>query len=360
MTTKQCRLRIVLWLVMVSQGLSVAAQGRPSSVAPVQHVLRDQQAAVVSVSEPASRVGRDILQRGGNAVDAAVATAVALSVTYPPAGNIGGGGFMMILPGPGRQPVCIDYRETAPRAATVTLFQLNASHLDPRMVGVPGTVRGLELAHRKYGRLPWHAVITPAVKMARNGFGVDTYLANSLNAILSDPRSVAYSELRRVYAPPVAGRWHPGDRLRQPDLAATLEGIAERGSDGFYAGPIAQAIAAEMRTGGGLITIEDLRDYRAKQRSPVHGTYRGYDVYGPPLPSSGGIALVEMLNILEPFHLAENGRWSPSSLHLMIEAMRRAYADRARYLGDEDFVSVPAKLTSKSYAAQLAASIDPR
>jgi gamma-glutamyltranspeptidase/glutathione hydrolase len=370
-------------LLLVFMFITVGCAGRtrpaldsPPAAAPAPTAL-GARGMVVSVSAPASAAGRDALRRGGNAVDAAVATAFALAVTFPEAGNIGGGGFMLIHPGRGSDnrrhdrrgdgpvdPIVIDYRETAPASATADMFA-NADAPHPpsseSMVGVPGTVRGLALAHREYGRLPWRVVVSPSVALARDGFKIDTDLAGALNAALA--RAASFPEFRRTFAPPAAdGKWHAGDRLVQPDLARTLERIADEGEAAFYTGPVARAIADTVREGnrGGVLTEGDLASYSAKKRPPVHGTYRGFDVYGPPPPSSGGIAIIEMLNVLENFNLRRDGRWSPRTLHLMIEAMRRAFLDRARYLGDTDFVAgVPLdRLTSKSYAKELAAGID--
>lgn len=313
---------------------------------------------VVSVSAPASEVGASILRRGGNAVDAAVATALALAVTYPPAGNLGGGGFMMVLPGPGREPVCIDYRETAPAAATEDMFVGESERLGPRVVGVPGTVRGLALAHATFGRLAWHEVVLPAVSLARDGFVVDAALAESLNELRGQSESAPYTEMLRVFAPPDGQNWQPRDRCVLPDLASTLELLAVDGPQAFYEGPISAALVREMEQAGGLITRDDLRTYEAKARRPIHGTYRGFDVYAPPPPSSGGIALVQMLNMLERFDLRALGYHTPQSAHLLIEVMRRAYLDRARHLGDTDYVIVPEHLTAKEYAAQLVRQID--
>ncbi|NLS95673.1 MAG: gamma-glutamyltransferase [Planctomycetaceae bacterium] len=325
------------------------------------------QGIVVTVSPPASDVGLATLNRGGNAVDTAVATAFALAVTWPAAGNIGGGGFMMVYPGPGRDPVCVEYRETAPAAATADLLVRDFRMDGHRVAATPGTVAGLALAHKEWGTLPWRELVMPAVRLARDGFEVDEALAGSLNGALQANRQ--YAELQRVYRPLGKEKWQAGDRLVQADLARTLESIADGGPDAFYRGPIADLIAAEMEAGGGLITRDDLARYQAKLRKPIHGSYRGYDVYGPPPPSSGGICLVEMLNILENFQLNENSsrqppigqpaHWSPQAMHLVIEAMRRAYCDRARHLGDADFVSIPSHLTSKEYAKELAAGIDP-
>ncbi len=313
-------------------------------------------AALVSVSEPASGVGLDVLQKGGTAVDAAVALAFALSVTWPEAGNIGGGGFMMVAV-PGEEPVCIDYRETAPAAATEDMFAADTSNLGHRYVGVPGTVRGLALAYERYGKLSWRELVEPAVQLAEEGFEVNASLADSLNDVLET--SAEFAELLRVFAPPDGVHWKCGDRLRQPDLARSLRCIADEGPDAFYRGALAELVVDEMREGGGLITLEDLTCYEARLRAPIHGTFRGFDVFAPPPPSSGGVVLVEMLNILELFDLKAYGRWLPRTCHLMIETMRRAYLDRARHLGDPDFVPLPPHLLNKDYARELASTIDP-
>ena len=308
---------------------------------------------VVSVSNEASAVGLDILNKGGNAVDAAVATAFALAVTDPEAGNIGGGGFMLIAGGKA-VPTAIDYRETAPAAATAGMFA--GAHGEALLVGVPGTVRGLAMAHAQFGRLPWNAVVQPAVSLAREGFKLDEHLARGLNRVLGS--SPDNAELHRVFGKPTP--WHAGDLLRQADLAATLQRIADQGPDAFYTGETAARLVAELRAAGGIMTLADLANYAAIARQPIHGTFRGYEVYSVPPPSSGGIVLVEMLNILENFDLKSAGRWSPRTLHLITEAMRRGYCDRASYLGDPDFnPPPPAKLASKRYAKELAAQIDP-
>jgi gamma-glutamyltranspeptidase/glutathione hydrolase len=309
---------------------------------------------VVTVSAPASDVGLAVLKDGGNAVDAAIATAFALAVTHPAAGNIGGGGFMLVHD-PRGKPVVIEYRETAPAAAHKTMYSKGDSPYGPRISGVPGTVRGMALAHRKFGSRPWPSLVMPAVQLAEKGFVLDAHHAKSLNDVLKSAKS--FAELLRVFGKPDGSSWKAGDRLVQPDLASTLRRIAEE-PDAFYTGPIADQIVAEMKAGGGLITRDDLAGYRANERTPVHGAYRGYDVYGPPPPSSGGICLVEMLNILEAFDLKKHGRFSPETLHLLAEAARRAYCDRARYLGDPAFAKVPPHLTSADYARQLAGQID--
>jgi gamma-glutamyltranspeptidase/glutathione hydrolase len=337
--------------------LSVLAVGLTASLAIAREPVKARRGMVVSVSPSATAVGREVLQQGGNAVDAGVATALALAVTFPEAGNIGGGGFMVVHPACGGEPVVIDYREAAPQAATRERFATLDSRLGHKAVGVPGTVHGLALAHRRFGALPWKSVVTPAVRLAQDGFVLDANLAASLNRVVA--ASPSFAELCRVYGKE-GGRapWAAGDRLLQPDLATTLRRIAEEGADAFYRGAIAVRIADEMKEGGGLITKADLAAYRAVIRKPLCAAFRGYDVYCPPAPS-GGVVLVEMLNCLENFDLKKQGRWSPATVHLMIEAMRLAYFDRACYLGDPDFVEIPDFLISKAYSRTLARRIDP-
>ena len=314
---------------------------------------------VVAVCPIAAGVGVDVLKQGGTAVDAAVAVAFAEAVTWPEAGNIGGGGFMLVWPGGGKEPTFFDYRETAPAAATKDLFADGKTDWrSHKSAGVPGTVRGLDLAHRRFGKLPWAALVAPAVRLAADGFAVDGPLAARLNAVMADPKTTN-AEFKRVYGKPGGGTWQAGDTLKLPDLAGTLRAVMDRGPDAFYTGETAGLIEAEMKAGGGLITRADLAGYRAKERPPVHSTYRGFDVYSAPPPSSGGTALVEALNILECFDLVRHPRQSPETVHLMAEAMRRAFCDRARYAGDPDFVTVPDFLTTKAYAKKLAAGIDP-
>jgi gamma-glutamyltranspeptidase/glutathione hydrolase len=319
---------------------------------------------VVSASAIASDIGAAILGRGGNAVDAAVATAFALAVTYPTAGNIGGGGFMVVKPRRG-PAVAIDYRERAPSRSTRRMYLDSTGSIVRSLTsegylaaGVPGTVRGLELAHRRYGRLRWRDVVMPAAELAARGFAVSASFAADLNEELAD-RMSRYPSTVAAYGRPGGPEWTAGDTMRLPDLARTLRAIATGGADAFYRGWIADSVVADMRRNGGIITHRDLAAYRAKVRAPVHGTYLGYEIISMPPPSSGGVALIEMLNILESFDLAAKGRYAPETLHLMVEAARRAYLDRARHLGDPDFVPVPvARLTSKAYAARLASSID--
>ena len=316
------------------------------------------------VSAPACDAGASVLAKGGNAVDAAVATSFALAVTHPSAGNIGGGGFMIVRT-PSGDATTFEYREKAPLASTPTMYLgadgqivrslTAAGYLAP---GVPGTVRGMELAHKKFGKLPWKDVVAPSVGLAE-GFTMSAGLARGLNREVAGPMAPFPASVA-AFGKPGGGEWKEGDRLVQADLAKTLRAIADGGADAFYKGWIADRIAEEMKANGGIISKADLAAYKAKERAPIRGTYKGYDIVSMPPPSSGGVALVEMLNILEPFDLKSKGLLTAPALHLQIEAMRRAYLDRARHLGDPDFVDVPvARLTSKEHARTVAASIDP-
>jgi len=326
-------------------------------------VVASKRGVVVSVSGIASDVGASILARGGNAVDAAVATAFALAVTHPSAGNLGGGGFMIVRTADGKA-TSFDYREKAPAASTPTMYLKPDGTIDRSLTragwlapGVPGTVRGLAMAHKKFGKLPWADVVRPAARLASGGFPLSTALASSLNSTVAKfmapfPSSVA------AYGKPGGGSWASGDTIRLADLGRTLEAIASGGPDAFYTGWIADSLAAQMKANGGLITKGDLAAYQARERTPVRGTFNGYEVIAMGPPSSGGTVMLETLNILERFGVAKMDRWSPDYLHLRIEAARRAYADRARWLGDPDFVSVPvARLTSKAYADTLSRGI---
>jgi len=320
---------------------------------------------VVCTSAPACDAGAAVLARGGNAVDAAVATAFALAVTHPSAGNIGGGGFMIVRTPEGKT-AAFDYREKAPAKSTRTMYLDQDGKIDRSLTaegylapGVPGTVRGLARAHRRFGKLAWKDVVMPAVDLAEQGFVISDALARSLNGQLAGAMGHFQASVE-AYGKPGGGTWSGGDRLVLTDLAKTLRSIALDGPDAFYKGWIADAIAEDMNAHGGLITKADLAAYQAKERKPLRGRYRGYEVISMPPPSSGGILLLEALNVLESYGLAAKGRDSAETLHLEIEAMRRAYLDRARYLGDPDFVRVPiAKLTSKKYAKTLVATIEP-
>lgn len=324
---------------------------------PAAERIESQGGVVVCVSPPAADVGLAILKKGGNAVDAAVAVAFAQAVTWPEAGNIGGGGFMLVAP-PGQAVTCFEYREIAPAAAKVDLFaDGKVTLLDHKAAGVPGTVRGLALAHGKFGKLAWKDVVMPAVKLAEDGFTVNAVLAVGLNRVLADPKTTN-AEFKRVYGKPDSTKWQAGDKLVLKDLARTLRLIAENGADAFYTGELAELLAKEMKSQGGLITKDDLAAYKAHERKPITTTYRGFDVYGPPPPSSGGVCLAQMLNVLENFDLKKQGRWSVETNHLMVETMKRAFANRALYLGDPDYTPLPPHLTTKEYAKKLARGID--
>ncbi len=319
---------------------------------------------VVAQEATAARIGDDILQKGGNAIDAAVAVGFALAVTYPRAGNIGGGGFMVIHRANG-EDTTIDYRETAPAAINAKSFLDDNGNADPQKsrdsalaVGVPGTVAGLALAERKYGsgKFTLAELIAPAIALARGGITVADDIADWLPK--DEPRLVRWPSTAKIFLKSDGSAPAEGDRLMQPELADTLEAIARHGPRAFYEGATAEKIAAGVQAAGGVMTADDLKNYRAVERAPIRGSYRGYDIVSMPPPSSGGIALVEMLNILEGYDLAHDER--AQQLFLMIEAMKRAYADRAWFLGDPDVVQVPvARLTSKSYAEKWRATIDP-
>jgi len=318
---------------------------------------------VVAQERLASEAGAQVLREGGTAVDAAVATAFLLAVTHPIAGNIGGGGFLLVRRADGRAEV-IDFRETAPTGSHPRMFQEQGRysevlhHESIRSVGVPGTVRGLYLAWRRHGRLPWKRLVEPAAALARDGFPVTETLADSLKQFLPEfqKNPAALAQFTR------GGRaYEPGETLVQPELARTLARLAAKGPDDFYRGETARLIEKEMKAQGGLITLKDLAAYRARVRKPLKGSYRGFDVLTVPPPSGGGLAVLEMLNVIEGFDLKELGRDSAPLLHLEAEAMRRAFADRARWIGDPAFNrAIPlARLTSKAYAASLRRGIDP-
>src|SRR5688500_16954732 len=318
---------------------------------------------VITQSDIASQVGFEVIKNGGNAIDAVVATGLALAVTHPTAGNIGGGGFIVYRPASG-EPAAYDFREVGPSRSSPEMWLTNGKydsethHNSHMAVGVPGTVAGLHLAWKDAGSKPWKDLVQPAIKLARDGFEVPHGLARSLAGQLDDfqkyPASLAqFSKNGKPY--------EAGDILKQPDLARTLTRIAEQGPAGFYEGETAALIEKEMRANNGLITMADLKAYQAKKRAVVKGTYRGYDVIGMPPPSSGGMAVIQMLNVLEGFDLKANGYGSAKNIHLTAEAMRRAFADRARYLGDPDFekdIPLP-MLISKDYAARQRKTINP-
>lgn len=352
--------RLLIWHVIAI--LPIAQSVADERFGTDVHQAKSRHGVVVSASEVASKIGRDVLAKGGNAVDAAVAVGFAMAVSWPEAGNIGGGGFMMVAP-PDADVRCIEYREMAPATAHRHTFQLGETALQHKAAGVPGTVAGLYLAHQTFGKLLWRDLITPAVKMASEGVPVDEPLARSLNGVLGSP-SIAgdkrFDELRRVYGKPDSTPWRPGDTLVLPDLSKTLTLIAESGPDGFYKGQVAQLVAREMKAHGGLITVQDLLAYRANDRTAIQGKYREFEIYGAPLPSSGGTCTILAMQILESFDLRAHGeRYSARTLHLTAEAMRHAFHQRALHLGDADFVDIPEHLTEREFALSLAEKIDP-
>jgi gamma-glutamyltranspeptidase / glutathione hydrolase len=326
--------------------------------------VRARHAMVASTSEIASRIGADVMKKGGNAVDAAVAVGLALAVTWPSAGNLGGGGFMLVRKADGTAEA-IDYRERAPLAATRDMYLDAQGNVIPgisleghKAVAVPGTVAGLALAHKRHGKLPWDALVEPARKLAAEGFEVNYHLARSLSLQSTIDKMRQFDESRRIYQR--RGKFYElGETFVQPELAAVLARIKTSPRD-FYEGETARMIAADMKASGGIITLEDLKTYEPTLRIPLRTTYRGHEILTMPPPSSGGIALVEMLNMLEAYDLKSMGWHSAQYTHTLVEVMRRAFADRAQFLGDTDFVKVPvAALTSDRYAAERRKSINP-
>ena len=325
---------------------------------------RGRSVMVATVSPHATDVGTQVLRRGGNAVDAAVAVGFTLAVTWPSAGNLGGGGFMLIAGANGDAEI-VDYRERAPLAATRDMY-LDAdgkviegmSTLGYRAVAVPGTVAGMWMAHQRHGRLPWKDLVEPARRLAAEGFVIDQYLARSLCARLNRERLHSFDESRRIFYDD--GRCYSyGQTLRQPDLASVLERIRDVGPDDFYRGRTAELLLADIQENGGLLTGEDLESYEATLREPLRTEYRGWEVLTMPPPSSGGVALIQMLGMLEPIDVSSLGWGSADHLHRLIETMRRAFADRAKYMGDTDFVDgVPVRaLMNRDYIRTMAASI---
>jgi gamma-glutamyltranspeptidase/glutathione hydrolase len=331
------------------------------------HAISAEHGMVVTQEKIAARIGADLLRRGGNAVDAAVATGFAMAVTYPRAGNIGGGGFMVIHLKDRGEDVAIDYRETAPAATTPQIFlgtdgkpDIAKSRDSALGIGVPGTVAGLALALEKYGsgKFSLTDVLRPAIDLARDGFVLADDSADSLPELF--PQLARWPSSAKIFSRADGTSLREGDRLTQIDLAATLSAISAEGPRGFYQGPVAEKLAKAIGDAGGIMTTEDLKSYQPIIRTPIRGNYRGYDIVSMPQPSSGGVVLLEALNILEGFPLADMQQGSAPSLHLMIEAMKRAYADRARYLGDPAYINAPIPtLIAKDYAAKLRAGIDP-
>src|SRR5579859_7072050 len=349
------RLKSLILLLMVALALLAA----PSATA-ASHPVHAQHGIVVSVHGLASQVGVDIMQAGGNAVDAAVATGFTLAVVHSPAGNIGGGGFMLIRMADGKTHF-LDYREKAPAAATRDMYLdangnviEGASDIGYKAIGVPGSVAGMVYAEQKFGKLTLKQVMAPAIKLAREGYALNWEEARDFH----DRHLAEFPESHRVFQRN-GDYYKPGEIFRQPDLARTLERISEKPDD-FYHGTLAKELAAAMQKGGGLITVADLANYEVKEREPVRGTYRGYDVISAPPPSSGGTVLIESLNILEGYDLAKMGDRSAQSMHYTTEAFRRAFFDRAEFMGDPDFAKIPvAQLIDKRYAAAWEETIDP-
>ncbi len=334
--------------------------------AAAREPVRGRSAMVVSQSKLASEIGADVLKRGGNAIDAAVAVALALAVTYPEAGNLGGGGFMLIRFRDGKT-TAIDYRERAPKAATRDVFVNKngelikgegSSTVGYRASGVPGTPAGLEYVFRKYGskKIDWSQLVEPARRIAADGFVLSNRLAN---LFLSYKETLEkYDDSRRIFLN--GGKYFSeGDTLKQPELAATLARIQKNGAREFYTGETARLIAKDMSAHGGLITLDDLKNYQPTERVPLQGTYRGFPIITMPPPSSGGIVLLQTLNMLERYDIRKMGWASSEKYHVLAESMRRAFADRSEWMGDADFTSVPvATLIDKKYAAARGATID--
>jgi gamma-glutamyltranspeptidase/glutathione hydrolase len=364
------RLTFSTIVLIFASCLSASAQeGRAFYTPPAAdalHAVAAEHGMVVAQEKIAAQIGADVLRRGGNAVDAAVATGFAMAVTYPRAGNIGGGGFMVIHSRDRNEDIAIDYRETAPAATTREIFlgadgkpDIAKSRDSALGIGVPGTVAGLAIALEKYGsgNFTLADLVKPGIALAADGIEITDDYADTLPAW--HKRLARWPASAKIFSRADGTSLREGDRFVQPDLAATLSAIAEQGPRGFYEGPVAEKLVKTIADAGGIMTLEDLKSYRPVIREPVHGTYRGHDIVSMPQPSSGGVVLVEILNILEGFPMGDMKQGSAASLHVMIEAMKRAYADRARYLGDPAFVKAPiATLIAKDYAAKQRASID--
>ncbi|CAM4154367.1 gamma-glutamyltransferase [Psychrobacter arenosus] len=348
-------------------GLAPSAANDKAIFSPnaIEHPLWAKNGMVASQEALASEVGLQILREGGNAVDAAVAVGFALAVTLPRAGNLGGGGFMMIYDAKTKETIALDYREKAPNKAYRDMYLNKQGEADSDLsryhglaVGVPGTVAGLVTALETHGSMPLAQVIAPAIKLADEGIEVTPGLAESLIAL--EDRLKKWPSTAKIFFKPDGSAYQVGERLRQPELAASMQRIAAQGAAGFYKGKTAEQIVKAVNDAGGLMSMQDMADYQAVARKPVSGNYRGFEIVSMPPPSSGGIHIVEILNILEGYPLKDYGQNSAQTIHLMAEAMQLAYADRSEYLGDSDFIDVPVKgLTSEKYAAKLRATINP-
>ena len=330
----------------------------------INHPVIDNQGMVVSQRKIASEVGAQILKEGGNAVDAAVATGLALAVVLPRAGNLGGGGFMIIHLKEEDRNIAIDYREKAPSGAFRDLFLDENGNYDKKKAqfsllsaGVPGSVAGFHHALMNYGTLSWEEVLKPAIRLAEEGFEIPHDLANTLASKRYRARLSSNEAAAKVFYKEDKSLYKAGEILVQNDLANTLKQLSEFGPDAFYKGEIAKLIVKEMERNGGLITLEDLSNYQIAERKPLNGQYKDYNIVSMPPSSSGGTHLIQMLNMLEEFPIKEMGFGSAESIHILAEVMKRAYADRSKYLGDTDFYKVPSSLTSKDYAKSLNAFI---
>lgn len=363
----------LLLVLLVPSPMLYSQSSSPASAQPnrsiirydaIQHAESATQGMVVSQRKIASDVGAEILAQGGNAVDAAVAVGFALAVVLPRAGNLGGGGFMMIHMADENLTTAIDYRESAPQAAHTDIYLKDDGTVDDeahrrghRAAGVPGTVAGLNNALERFGTMTLAEVIAPAIKLAADGFILDHDTASAFNS--RTEMLTRYAQTAEIFFKEDGSQYRTGELFQQADLANTLRQIANGGPDAFYKGPIADLIVAEMIRGDGLITKADLAAYTPKDRVPVQGQYRGHEIFSMPPPSSGGIHLIQMLNVLENFDVKAMGSNSAAYLHLLTETMKRAYADRSQHLGDPDFYSVPQQwLTSKSYAAEIAGNLN--
>lgn len=330
----------------------------------IHHPVWAKESMVATQEALATQIGVDILKEGGNAIDAAVAVGYALAVTLPRAGNLGGGGFMLIYLADEQRSIAIDYREVAPKASDKNMFLDVSGDADSHLsrfhglaIGVPGSVMGFELALEKYGSLSREQVMKPAIELAKQGITITPDLANSLAA--TKKRLSKNPDANMIFYKPDGSNYAPGDVLKQTDLANTLTAISKQGSDAFYQGRIAKSIADTVSNAGGIMSEEDLLNYKVIERKPVKGTYRGYDVLSMPPPSSGGVHIIQMLNMLAQYPIDSMGHNAAATIHVMSESMRRAYADRSLYLGDPDFVNVPVKaLTNKQYAKSLVSQIN--
>ncbi len=360
-----CSGKIVTFCLMIIVFNIATVKGETKLLGDRSVPLESKNGMVVTSNTLATKVALDVLKNGGNAIDAAVTAGFALAVTQPRSGNIGGGGFMLISSEKKKEVIAIDYREKAPAGATRDMFLDKDGKVDKTLsrfshisAGVPGTVAGLILALEKHGSISLVDALAPAIKLAEEGFVVPLLFTQGIKS--NQKRLFKFEAGKKKFLKPNGEFYEPGDIYIQKDLAETLKRIAQYGVKGFYEGKTAELIVAEMKKGKGLITLDDLKTYRPQIRKPVQGNYRGYDIYSMSPPSSGGVHIIQILNILEKYPIGKLGHNSAKTIHLMAEAMKRAYADRSKYLGDSDFVNVPLTgMTSKSYATALNAGIDP-